>query len=97
MSFQAEKALVRAHYDALAKATPETVAGILAERTSDDWHWRGMHPFYEHHGAKAVADSFWVPFLTAMTDLSITLRATSPLNHEGAGSIQGNCAAMTTI
>ena len=67
MNFQNEKALVRAHYDALAKATPETVATVLAERTSDDWHWRGMHPFYEQHGAKAVADSFWSPFLTAMT------------------------------
>lgn len=65
--FQAEKALVRAHYDALAKATPETVAGVLAERTTPDWHWRGMHPFHEQHGAAAVADSFWSPFLTAMT------------------------------
>ena len=67
MSFQSEKALVRAHYDALAKATPDTVAGILAARTSADWHWRGMHPFYERHGATAVADSFWAPFLTSMT------------------------------
>ncbi len=67
MSFQAEKALVRAHYDALAKATPDNVAAVLAERTSPDWHWRGMHPFYEQHGAQAVADSFWSPFLTAMS------------------------------
>lgn len=67
MSFQEEKALVRAHYDALSKATPQTVASVLAERTSADWHWRGMHPFYEQHGAAAVADSFWAPFLTAMT------------------------------
>lgn len=67
MSFQNEKALVRAHYDALAKATPETVADVLAERTSPDWHWRGMHPFYEQHGAAAVAESFWAPFLKSMT------------------------------
>jgi hypothetical protein len=66
MSFQAEKALVRAHHAALAKAAPETVASVLAERTSSDWHWRGMHPFYEQHGAQAVADSFWAPFLTSM-------------------------------
>jgi len=69
MNFQSEKALVRAHYDALAVATPQTVANVLAERTSADWHWRGMHPFYEQHGARAVADSFWSPFLTAMTRL----------------------------
>ena len=69
MSFQSEKALVRAHYDALAKATPATVADVLAARTSPDWHWRGMHPFYEQYGAQAVADSFWSPFLTSMSPL----------------------------
>ncbi len=67
MSFQAEKALVRAHYDALSKATPDNVASVLTERTSLDWHWRGMHPFHEQHGAQAVADAFWSPFLTAMS------------------------------
>ncbi|WP_411889216.1 nuclear transport factor 2 family protein [Yoonia sp. SDW83-1] len=67
MSFQTEKALVRAHYDALSKATPDNVASVLAERTSPDWHWRGMHPFHEQHGAQAVADAFWSPFLAAMS------------------------------
>lgn len=62
---QAAKALVRAHYAALATATPETVASVLAERTSDTWHWHGMHPWYEQHGAQAVADAFWAPLLTA--------------------------------
>ena len=66
MSFQAEKALVRAHYDALAKATPDTVVEVLAERTVPDWHWRGMHPFHEQRGAEAVAEVFWSPFLTSM-------------------------------
>ena len=66
MSFKAEKALVRAHYDGLAKATPDTVADVLAERTAPDWHWRGMHPFHEQHGAVAVAEVFWSPFLTSM-------------------------------
>ena len=66
MSFQAEKMLVRAHYDALAKATPDTVVEVLAERTVPDWHWRGMHPFHEQRGAEAVAEVFWSPFLTSM-------------------------------
>lgn len=65
----AAKRLVLDHYAALAKATPETVADILAKRTSADWHWRGMHPFYEQHGAADVATSFWAPFLTAMTSV----------------------------
>jgi hypothetical protein len=65
--FQSQKDLVRAHYAALAKATPDTVAGILAERTSANWHWRGYHPFHEQNGAGAVAAVFWAPFLTAMS------------------------------
>lgn len=69
MSFQAEKAVVRAHHDAIAAATPDTVAAALAQHTSPDWHWRGMHPFYEQHGAADVAASFWAPFLTAMTSV----------------------------
>ena len=65
--FQAEKAVVREFYRALSQATPDTVAAILARHTAPDWHWRGMHPFHEQHGADAVAAAFWAPFLSAMT------------------------------
>ncbi len=65
--FQAEKQVVRAYHDALASATADSVADILAQHVGDKWHWRGMHPFHELHGAEAVADVFWKPFLTAMT------------------------------
>ena len=65
--FQAEKQTVRAYHAALATATPETVGDILARHVSTDWHWRGMHPFHEQRGPKAVADVFWSPFLAAMT------------------------------
>jgi len=66
VTFQTEKDLVRAHYAALARATPETVAAILADHTSPNWHWRGFHPFHEQMGADAVAASFWQPFLASM-------------------------------
>jgi predicted ester cyclase len=66
MSFQLEKAVVRAHFQALAGATPDNVAQALAQHTTPDWHWRGMHPFYEQHGPQAVADSFWTPLLQAV-------------------------------
>ena len=65
--FQAEKKVVRDFHNELALATPETVKGILTRYTAPDWHWRGMHPFHEQHGASAVADIFWAPLLTAMT------------------------------
>ena len=67
MDFQAEKQVVRAYNADLATATPDTVAAILARHAAPDWHWRGMHPFNEWHGADAVAEVFWKPFLVAMT------------------------------
>ncbi len=65
--FQAEKRLICDFHTDLARATPATVADILTRYTAPDWHWRGMHPFNEQFGAKAVADVFWMPFLAAMT------------------------------
>lgn len=69
MDFTNEKRLVLDHYAALAQATPNTVADILAERASPDMHWRGMHPWHELHGVQAVADTFWSPLLTAFTSV----------------------------
>jgi len=66
---QAAKRLVRDHYAAIEAATADTIGAVLAERTSADWHWRGMHPFYEHYGAADVAASFWQPFLTSMSSV----------------------------
>lgn len=65
--FQNEKGLVREHYADLAQATSASVADVLARRTSPEWIWRGMHPFNEQCGAAAVAQSFWRPFLEAMS------------------------------
>ena len=65
-NFQREKALVRDHYAAIGSATPENIAELLARHTTPDWHFRGMHPFHEQHGAKAVAEIFWSPLLAAM-------------------------------
>lgn len=62
----ATKQVVRDHYGALAKATPETVAHILAERMTPECHWHGMHPFHEQVGPEAIARAFWQPFLRAM-------------------------------
>ena len=64
---QSAKQVVLSHYKALATATLDNVAATLAERTSDNWLWRGMHPFHEKRGARDVAESFWKPFMAAMT------------------------------
>lgn len=67
MDFQSEKAVVRAFHQELASATPQSVEEILTRHTAEGWLWRGMHPFDIRIGAQAVADSFWKPFLTAVT------------------------------
>lgn len=64
--FQAEKAVVRALHDALDASTPDTIEQSLAPFVSPDWHWRGMHPFHEQHGAAAVANMFWTPLRDAL-------------------------------
>ncbi len=69
MPFQKEKDLIRAHHAAIAAARPENVAEKLAEHTHPDWHWRGMHPWHEQHGALAVGRAFWQPLLHAMSTL----------------------------
>ncbi|MBM1219756.1 ester cyclase [Ponticoccus sp. SC2-23] len=65
--FQKEKAVVRGLYAAMKGAGPDTIAESLAAHTSPDWHWRGVHPFYERRGPADVARAFWTPLLTALT------------------------------
>ncbi|MEM7095410.1 MAG: nuclear transport factor 2 family protein [Actinomycetota bacterium] len=55
------KAAVRAMHRAVDGAPDNELANVLAQHTSDDWLWRGMHPLYEQIGADAVADVFWRP------------------------------------
>ena len=53
----------------MGTANAGTIGAVLSERVSPDWHWRGMHPFYEQHGAANVACTFWTPLLTAMSSV----------------------------
>ncbi|MFK7865924.1 MAG: ester cyclase [Alphaproteobacteria bacterium] len=85
MSFQAEKALVRAYYDALAAATPDSVDAVLGKYIADHWLWRGMHPFHEQIGAPAVANAFWKPFLNAFH----TVRRRQDVFMAGENEIDG--------
>jgi hypothetical protein len=64
--YQAAKAIVRNYFDAMEKATPGTVAGVLKEYVSEDYFWRGSYPFGEQRGAEAVAEIFWAPLLKAL-------------------------------
>ncbi|GGX62275.1 polyketide cyclase [Tateyamaria omphalii] len=61
------KAVVLAHHAALGRAEPGCCATALSLHFLPDTLWRGMHPFHEQRGPQAVADTFWSPFLTAMS------------------------------
>jgi hypothetical protein len=67
--FQQEKALIRAFHADLHRAGAADVAEVLARYAAPDWHWRGMHPFHEQSGPRAVAETFWAPLLAAFSRL----------------------------
>ena len=65
--YQQTKALVRAYFEAVEAATPQTVAGVLRDFTSEDYLWRGVYPFREQQGSQATADVFWSPLMTSLS------------------------------
>jgi hypothetical protein len=67
--FQNSKSLVLSFYDALDAASGNEITEVLHRYTADDYHWRGMHPFYEQAGAEAVTNVFWKPFRRAFAPI----------------------------
>lgn len=65
-NLQAAKSVVKAYQQAFDSAVSGDLETALAEHTSDDYFWRGMHPFHEQRGAKTVADVFWLPLRHAL-------------------------------
>lgn len=64
---QAAKRTVRTLHEVFDAASNEDLAGVLAAHTSEDYLWRGMHPFHEQHSAQAVAEIFWLPLRMSLT------------------------------
>ena len=64
--YQESKRIVREYFDALERATADTVAAVLKRYVSEDYLWRGVYPFREQQGAEAVAEVFWMPMMQAM-------------------------------
>lgn len=69
MSFQTQKKVVLDFYKALESASPSECETVLRTYCSDDLLWRGFSPFNEIHGPKAVAERFWVPLKSSLTNL----------------------------
>jgi ketosteroid isomerase-like protein len=58
-NFQHAKNVVRKYYESFDRASDSDLVNVLKEHTTKDYHWRGMHPFYEQYGAEAVVETFW--------------------------------------
>jgi len=68
-NFQSAKQYIRDFTEAFDTAALDDRLGTLEQHTTTDYNWRGMHPFYEQKGAKAVTKNFWAPLLKSLTRL----------------------------
>ena len=66
---QAAKQLVLTFQQTLDAASTEDMESVLESFTAESYLWRGMHPFYEQHGAADVARVFWKPLRDAFAPL----------------------------
>ncbi len=64
--FQEAKNLVRRYFDELERCGAEEVEDVLSRYMAADCNWKGVYPFEEQAGPKAVADAFWRPFKKAL-------------------------------
>jgi hypothetical protein len=67
--FQSSKSLVLRYYKELDTSPGCDINDVLQRYTTDNYLWRGMHPYHEQYGADAVADVFWKPFRRSFTSI----------------------------
>lgn len=63
------KATVRKYMADFDAAAPDNRLKILTEHTSDNYRWRGVHPFEIQDSAAAAHSIFWAPLLAAFSHL----------------------------
>ena len=66
---QAAKAVVFDFYKRLDSATPEVLGDVVEDHTTDNYLWRGYHPFHEQTSATQVAHLFWQPLRNSLKHL----------------------------
>ena len=67
--FQSEKQIVRNLYGRLETVPIDQIDTVLQSVVTDDYLWRGFHPFNEIRGGEAVATHFWKPLRAALTSM----------------------------
>jgi predicted ester cyclase len=66
---QVAKSVVRDFYSHLDSAVPETLDSVMQAHTSENYLWRGYHPFHEQTSASQVSRLFWQPLRHSLKHL----------------------------
>ena len=88
MNFLAEKKLVLDFYNALQVSDLKNTTEVFTEYCSNDYVWRGFHPFNEINDRETVCDVFWNPLKSSLSRLTRRMDIffagnNSILGHEG--------------
>ena len=67
--FENEKKAVLSYYDDLISAPNESVVDVMSAHVSENYRWRGFHPFDEHKEVRSVAETFWGPLKSSFQSL----------------------------
>ena len=84
-SYQDQKSLILSFYDELEAANADSVRKVISQFTNPDFQWYGVYPFNEQNGVDAVAEVFWIPFLSSWSNLQrrqdVFLAGTSEIDN----------------
>ena len=84
-SYQDQKSLILSFYDELEAANADSVRKVISQFTNTDYQWYGVYPFNEQNGGDAVAEVFWVPFLSTWSNVQrrqdVFLAGTSEIDN----------------
>jgi len=68
-NYQAEKKIILEYYKALDGPQGADITKVLESHVSENYIWRGYHPFNELKDAKEVSEIFWQPFRHAFKNI----------------------------
>ena len=84
-SYQTQKSLILSFYDEIEAANANSIAKVIRKFTKPELQWYGVYPFNEQKGGDAVAEVFWIPFLSAWSNVQrrqdIFLAGTSEIDN----------------
>ena len=84
-SYQDQKSLILSFYDELEAANADSVGKVISQFTNPDFQWYGVYPFNEQNGGDAVAEVFWIPFLSSWSNVQrrqdVFLAGTSEIDN----------------